>query len=60
MTLLQRLTSIINKDLIIAYFKLPPNYNFKVDVKNTRLRNNQKDYAKYLAQTNTQEFNRII
>jgi hypothetical protein len=42
MTLLQKLTSIINKDLMIAYFNLPKNYNFKVDVKNTRLRNNQK------------------
>jgi hypothetical protein len=42
MTILQKLTSIINKDLIIAYFGLSANYNFKVDVKNTRLRNNQK------------------
>jgi hypothetical protein len=40
MTLLQKLTSIINKDLMITNFNLPPNYNFKVDVKNTRLRNN--------------------
>jgi hypothetical protein len=59
MIILQKLTSIINKDLMIAYFDLPPNYNFKVDVKNTRLRNNQKDYAKYLLRTN-QGFNRII
>jgi hypothetical protein len=42
MTLLQKLTSIINKDLMISYFNLDPTYNFKVDVKNTRLKNNQK------------------
>jgi hypothetical protein len=46
-TLLQKLTSIINKDLMIAYFNLPKNYNFEVDVKNSRLRNSQKDYNKY-------------
>jgi peroxiredoxin family protein len=37
MTLLQKLISIINKDLMIAYFNLFINYNFKVDVKNIRL-----------------------
>jgi hypothetical protein len=60
MTLLQKLTSLINKDLMIAYFNLPKNYNFKVDVKNIRLRNNQKDYNRYVLQTNPQELNRII
>jgi hypothetical protein len=60
MTLLQKLTSLINKDLMITYFNLPPNYNFKIDVKNTRLRNTQKDYAKYLAQTNAQGANRVV
>jgi hypothetical protein len=60
MTLLQKLTSIINKDLMIDYFNLPPNYNFKVDVKNTRWRNTQKDYNRYLLQTNPQGLNRII
>jgi hypothetical protein len=59
-TILQKLTSLINKDLMIAYFNLPKNYNFEVDVKNSRLRNNQKDYNKYLLQTNAQGFNRII
>jgi hypothetical protein len=38
MTLLQKLTSIINKDLMITYFNLPPNYNFKIDIKNTSLK----------------------
>jgi hypothetical protein len=44
---------------MITYFKLPPNYNFKVDVKNTRLRNNQKYYVKYLLQTNPHGNNRV-
>jgi hypothetical protein len=60
MTLLQKLTLIINKDLMITYFNLPPNYNFKVDVKNTRLRNNQKDYNKYILQKDNQGNDRII
>jgi hypothetical protein len=60
MTILQKLTLIINKDLMITYFCLPANYNFKVDVKNTRLRNNQKDYNKYILQTNAEGNNRVI
>jgi hypothetical protein len=45
---------------MITYFNLPPNYNFKTDVKNTRLRNNQKEYNKYILQTNSQGDNRIV
>jgi hypothetical protein len=60
MTTLQKLTLIINKDSMIEYFKLPPNYNFKVDVKNTRLRNNQNDYNKYILQKNTDGDNKIV
>jgi hypothetical protein len=60
MTILQKLTSIINKDLMITYFNLPPNYNFKVDVKNTRLRNNQKDYNKHITQKNQQGDNKVV
>jgi hypothetical protein len=45
---------------MIVYFNLAPNYNFKVDVKNTRLRNNQKDYNKCLLQINAQGNNRVV
>jgi hypothetical protein len=60
MTILQKLTLIINKDLMITYFNLDPNYDFKVDVKNTRLRNNQKDYNKYITQKNQQGDDKIV
>jgi hypothetical protein len=52
MTILQKLTSIINKNLMITYFNLAPNYNFKVDIKNTKLKNSQKNYNKYILQKN--------
>jgi hypothetical protein len=54
MTILQKLTSFINHDLMADFFKLDDNYNFQSDPKNTRLKNNQKDYKNYLLRTDPQ------
>jgi hypothetical protein len=54
MTIVQKLASFINHDLMADFFKLDENYNFQTDPKNTRLKNNQKDYKNYLLRTNQQ------
>jgi hypothetical protein len=58
-TLKCHITWTVNKDLMTIYFNLSPTHNFKIDIKNTRLRNNQKEYNRYLLQTNPQGVNRI-
>jgi hypothetical protein len=55
MTIAQKLSSFINHDLMTDYFKLDDNYNFQTDPKNTKLKNNQKDYKNYLLRTNAQD-----
>jgi hypothetical protein len=52
MTIVQKLSSFINHDLMTIFFKLDDSYNFQTDPKNIRLKNNQKDYKNYLSQKN--------
>jgi hypothetical protein len=48
MTLLQKLTSIINYELMKICFKLAPNYNFVLDPQHKKKTNVQKEYKEYL------------
>jgi hypothetical protein len=55
MTIVQKLSSFINHDLMTTFFKLDETYDFRADPKNTRLKNNQKDYKNYILRKNAQE-----
>jgi hypothetical protein len=50
MTLLQKLTSIINYDLMKICFNLPENYDFVLDPSHKKKKNAQKEYKAYLIQ----------
>jgi hypothetical protein len=50
MTLLQKLTSIINYELMKICFKLPENYDFDLDSRNKKKTNAQKEYKEFLTQ----------
>ena len=53
MTILQKLTSFINKDLMIEYFNLDINYDFILDLKQTRTASSKKQFKAYVSKTNT-------
>jgi hypothetical protein len=50
MTLLQKLTSIINQDLMRIHFNLPPNYDFVLDPSHKKKGNAQKEFKAYVMQ----------
>jgi hypothetical protein len=52
MTILQKLTSFINKDLMLEYFSLDANYDFRLDLKSTRTANNKKQFKVFISKTN--------
>jgi flagellin-specific chaperone FliS len=50
MTLLQKLTSVINLELMRVYFKLSENYDFILDPLSKKKTNAQKEYKEYISQ----------
>jgi hypothetical protein len=50
MTLLQKLTSTINHDLMVIYFRVPDNYDFNLDEQHTKRQGSQKGYKESLLQ----------
>jgi hypothetical protein len=54
MTILQKLTSFINKDLMIEYFNLDISYDFRLDLKQTRTASSKKQFKAYISKTNNQ------
>jgi hypothetical protein len=52
MTILRKLTSFINKDLMIEYFNLDNNYDFRLDLKQTRTASSKKKFKAYISKIN--------
>jgi hypothetical protein len=50
MTLLQKLTSTLNRDIMISYFRLPPNYDFNIDELSVKKASSQRGYKEWLIQ----------
>jgi hypothetical protein len=50
MILLQKLTSTINRDLMVIYFRVPAEYDFNLDDQNTKRAGSQKGYKELLLQ----------
>jgi hypothetical protein len=50
MTLLQKLTSVINLELMSLCFELPANYDFVLDPLSKKKTNTQKEHEAYLIQ----------
>jgi hypothetical protein len=50
MTLLQKLTSTINHDLMVIYFRVPADYDFNLDDQHTKRSGSQKGYKEWLLQ----------
>jgi hypothetical protein len=50
MTLLQKLTSTLNRDIMISYFRLPQNYDFNIDEQSVKKASSQKAYKAWLIQ----------
>jgi hypothetical protein len=50
MTLLQKLTSTLNKNLMIQYFRVPEEYDFNLDDQHTKRSCRQKGYKEWLLQ----------
>jgi hypothetical protein len=42
MTLLQKLTATLNRDIMISYFRLPEDYDFNLDDQHTKRAGSQK------------------
>jgi hypothetical protein len=49
MTILQKLTSFMNKDLMIEYFNLDPNYDFRLDLKQTGTASSKNEFKAYIS-----------
>jgi hypothetical protein len=54
MTLLQKLTSVINKQPMINYFPLSIDYDFNIDYQHIKKAHKQKEYKAYLTQISTE------
>jgi hypothetical protein len=50
MTLLQKLTSTLNRDIMIIYFRVPEDYDFNLDDQHTKRVGSQKGYKEWLLQ----------
>jgi hypothetical protein len=48
MTLLQKLTSTLNLDIMISYFRVPEDYDFNLDDQHTKRAASQKGYKEWL------------
>jgi hypothetical protein len=50
MTFFQKLTSALNRDIMISYFRLPENYDFNIDEQSVKKASSQKQYKAWLTQ----------